>query len=571
MEGIPAVSCCGFVGDMKEVFTLSMTKDSIGHAWLMVFYDNDWYLYDPAFKENGVNDRDYISKRYFTTIIEGVSPYYDGIPYEYINNGMNFFCIDGRIMQYCKGVPSSEYYNMNSEQGIELNGKLYGAKSKFDDGNTHDGFEYVSNPSRKESMINDECYRDGFIKYGTSMVYALPNGILATRQFVKDEDKTYFCSFDGNLLEVECNNDNYITENGYILIHKGIDELRLIPAWYESEIEQGRYIWCESMNPDVAQIDDQFNIIPITEGFAQFFVCSRDDANPPSEGNYYYSGYIQVIITEDDYRTYDYIISNSGKNWIQDTDDFVTRCYSLALGREPDEIGFNDWKGFLSEGKMVGSTVVYDFIFSPEYLVQNKTDEEFVNDLYTMFLGRPADQGGYDSWCELINQGWSREDVFAGFANSTEFNGLCSGYGISAGFYTNKYSLEQVNNINLFVERLYKTCLSRLGDQGGQKDWVEGMLNGTYTGVECAINFIKSDEYTNLGLSNEQYVENLYVGFMGRTFDEAGKTAWLELLRSGAMTRDQVLEGFANSVEFEEICANYGIERGSYTATNVVE
>lgn len=252
-------------------------------------------------------------------------------------------------------------------------------------------------------------------------------------------------------------------------------------------------------------------------------------------------------------------------------DDFVTRCYQVSFGRKPDEGGFKYWKSQITDGKLVGSTVVYKFIFSEEYEKQKRTDKEYVNDLYTMFMGRPADKEGYEFWCAQIEAGKSREDVFAGFANSKEFYELCVGYGITSGYYTNDFAFDKVNNVNLFVERLYKTCLGRIGDQGGQKYWVEGLLKGELTGIACAANYIKSSEYEDLGLSNEKYVENLYIAFMGRTYDEAGKANWLGHLNKKTMTRDQVFEGFANSAEFQGICANYGIECGSYKATDIAD
>lgn len=247
-------------------------------------------------------------------------------------------------------------------------------------------------------------------------------------------------------------------------------------------------------------------------------------------------------------------------------DDFVTRCYRVAFQRTPDPGGFEFWKAKINDGKLVGSTVVYEFIFSKEYIAQSRTDKEFVNDLYTMFMGRVADQEGYNYWCGKINEGMSREEVFAGFANSVEFYEICYGYGITAGYYSNDYDIGQVNNINLFVERLYKTCLGRLGDREGQNYWVEGMLTGKLSGTDCAANYIKSAEYESLGLSDEQYVENLYTAFMGRESDEAGKNGWVGQLNTNALSRDQVFEGFANSPEFKGICSGYGIVSGEYHA-----
>lgn len=248
-------------------------------------------------------------------------------------------------------------------------------------------------------------------------------------------------------------------------------------------------------------------------------------------------------------------------------DDFVTRCYYVAFQRIPDPGGFEFWKEKITDGKLVGSTVVYEFIFSEEYTEQHRDDREFVNDLYTMFMGRPSDQAGYDFWCDRMAEGMTRKEVFAGFANSVEFYEICYDYGITAGYYSNDYDIGQVNNINLFVERLYKTCLGRLGDREGQNYWVEGMLTGKLSGIDCAANYIKSSEYETLGLSDEQYVENLYVAFMGRNSDEAGKNNWVGNLKNYSQNRDQVFEGFANSPEFKGICTGYGIVSGNYRAT----
>lgn len=250
-------------------------------------------------------------------------------------------------------------------------------------------------------------------------------------------------------------------------------------------------------------------------------------------------------------------------------DDFVERCYTVTLDRGSDPDGFADWKGQLLNGKAVGVHVAYGFLFSEEYTTKNKSNEDYVKDLYMLFMGREPDEAGFNDWVGQLNDGKSRVEVYAGFANSQEFYNICSDYGITAGRFVVGYDRYQVNNVNLFVERLYKTCLGRRGDKDGQRNWVEKLLKREITGVECARSFIQSSEYVNKGLTDDEYVENLYIAMMGRNSDAGGKANWVNGLSSGSKTRDEVFEGFANSSEFGTICANYKIEKGSYKAQNI--
>ena len=250
-------------------------------------------------------------------------------------------------------------------------------------------------------------------------------------------------------------------------------------------------------------------------------------------------------------------------------DDFVTRCYKVAFGREPDQDGFDYWKKQITDGKLDGASVVYQFIFSEEYLGQNTTDEQYVTDLYTMFMGRTPEQEGYDFWCGELAKGVSRQNIFAGFANSVEFFDLCNACGITAGYFTNEYPFWQVNDVNLFVERLYKVCLGRIGDKGGQEYWVNGLLKGELQGSACAANFIRSQEYRDKDLSEVEYIKNLYVAMMGREYDNDGLSYWLSRSENG-LSDDGILSGFVYSAEFNDICNDYGIVPGSIATEKVV-
>ena len=60
----------------------------------------------------------------------------------------------------------------------------------------------------------------------------------------------------------------------------------------------------------------------------------------------------------------------------------------------------------------------------------------------------------------------------------------------------------------------------------------------------------------------EEYINILYRAFLGREAEEAGLNYWKDMLQQG-VSRDAVLGGFIYSVEFSDICAEYGINAGS--------
>lgn len=113
---------------------------------------------------------------------------------------------------------------------------------------------------------------------------------------------------------------------------------------------------------------------------------------------------------------------------------FVSRCYREVLGRKADTGGLNTWcQKILSAAdkkQAAVHTAASGFFRSREYLNKNVSDEEYVRTLYRTFLGREADEGGYHYWLKKIQSGTSRDSVLTGFANSKEFAGIMAQYGI---------------------------------------------------------------------------------------------------------------------------------------------
>ncbi|MBR3595569.1 MAG: hypothetical protein IKL47_01120 [Clostridia bacterium] len=304
LAGVPAVFCAGTRGDMRDYIKLENRE--IDHGWVMVYYNNRWNLYDPLFEVFGTSDREFISRWYFIDFIEGVSPYYEGMNCEYVYYGDSIFYIDGRFIHCKNGMPASEYWGNAAEGGSSLNGSVpYFTKNRYQqspDG-SRDGFNYVTDPERKQQMINDECYSDGWITYGESLAYyTKTNGIIAGCTVKEFGGEKLFLPFGSMPLRLSGNADDYTLTWGaptYILGEKIVTPE---PLWVDSEIEKGRVITYESLNPDIATVSESGEITAVSEGYVSILIASRDSADDPG---CFYSGFIEIYIAEKE-KVYDY-------------------------------------------------------------------------------------------------------------------------------------------------------------------------------------------------------------------------------------------------------------------------
>ena len=109
---------------------------------------------------------------------------------------------------------------------------------------------------------------------------------------------------------------------------------------------------------------------------------------------------------------------------------FVTRCYRVALSRDPDKAGHADWVRWLKDGTVDATSCTSGFVFSKEMNNKSLSDEDFVKTLYRLFMDREGEAAGVAFWTNYLNGGHSREEVFHGFADSVEFARIKTNYGI---------------------------------------------------------------------------------------------------------------------------------------------
>lgn|GEM_PF-3311791 len=137
---------------------------------------------------------------------------------------------------------------------------------------------------------------------------------------------------------------------------------------------------------------------------------------------------------------------------------------------------------------------------------------------------------------------------------------------VSEEWYKEIIVRNSVTNISNFVTRYYQLCLSREPEPEGLEFWVNKLTTGQMTGANVAENFVFSTEFIASNVTDDAFLDIMYSTFFDRVADEGGKTYWLSTLNDG-MSRKFVLANFVNSNEFNVVCINYEINRGSIQLT----
>ena len=99
------------------------------------------------------------------------------------------------------------------------------------------------------------------------------------------------------------------------------------------------------------------------------------------------------------------------------------RLYQAAFDRVPDQLGLSFWIDVMDRGFSL-QDMAQAFVLSDEFTTAygaNLSDSQFVSQLYENVLGRAGDPAGVEFWNTVLSNGAaSRAQVLAGFSESTE-------------------------------------------------------------------------------------------------------------------------------------------------------
>ncbi|UCF93174.1 MAG: DUF4214 domain-containing protein [Desulfobacterales bacterium] len=238
-----------------------------------------------------------------------------------------------------------------------------------------------------------------------------------------------------------------------------------------------------------------------------------------------------------------------------ETMNLIARYYQDILDRDPEPEGAAAWseemeriiclnvdikEGFIALAKL--------FFNSREYELQDKTNAQYVTDLYQTFFNRAPDPAGSEYWIGRLDQGLSRNVLLNFFVYSDEFRLFM------ADILGSDPGRPECNLVN----DLYRGLQGRLPDTAGFAGWVDLMRTAMSTSEQAvrelarqiAQGFLQSAGYTLRGRTDVEFLEDLYNGILRRGAEKSEFDGWLELIQRG-MGRAEVLQDFTDSVEFQ--------------------
>ncbi len=219
-----------------------------------------------------------------------------------------------------------------------------------------------------------------------------------------------------------------------------------------------------------------------------------------------------------------------GSILVASSETFVRQQYLDFLDRDPESAGLSGWVNALDAG-LPRASLIERFMDSGEFFFKGK----FIAQIYLGLLTRDADFSGFRGWLEVLLTGVSHEQIVEWFLDSAEF--------------TNRFGSSLTNS--QFIERMYNNVLLRSTAPGELNFWVEQLTTGQLTRAQVALGILDSDEFQNLGASqNRVDISLLYFDMLRRDPDPGGFSGWVGVLNSG-VPLISVIDGFLNSTEYQ--------------------
>ena len=246
-------------------------------------------------------------------------------------------------------------------------------------------------------------------------------------------------------------------------------------------------------------------------------------------------------------------------------EEFIRELYKDMTGEDVPTTSLLAWSQNIMNDSGEAYRYAYEVAYLPKVLFERMDDEAYITRVYNAILDTHISKGRLEYYLQRFSEGLTRSDFVSLLINSKGFKLRVFKYGIKDVTFRRSKAQLAYDNDAKFILRLYEKAYKREAEYEGFEFWVLKFRNENTTYSELVEFFALSKEATEHSKSYGSYIKMLYRAIYDREADEDGFNYWKTFMDFG-VTRQEVLEGFLNSPEFDELCQRYGGNKGSYKA-----
>lgn len=285
--------------------------------------------------------------------------------------------------------------------------------------------------------------------------------------------------------------------------------------------------------------------------------------------------------------------SNSDSKFSQTTDDeksdsllkiFFKKIYLNYFKKTEEETNkllesemITTYINDIKSGKLTICDVIAK-IFTEDVIYDSKiSDEEFVKRVYGAFTYKNPTADEIKAYTSRIGSNtdnkMSRSEVIESVLLSEDFKNVCKELMIdekNIGKYTVVKANDEIDKDKAtgFINDIYK--ISNITITSDEKDKkVNNVINSKLSGSAIIKSIVESEEFKNLGLTDEEYVKTIGKICLDEDLSSDEVNKYAEQLISGT-NRNELLKTFINNNKFVTKCNKFGLEKGEYTASKIV-
>jgi RHS repeat-associated protein len=239
---------------------------------------------------------------------------------------------------------------------------------------------------------------------------------------------------------------------------------------------------------------------------------------------------------------------------------FVTNLYYGALRRDPTPQELQDASnqlaaaGAQSQSQLLGTAKQVARALFTQTSYENspyRSDPQYVADLYYAYMQRAADDNGLGWWVLQLGSK-TRSGVCDDFQNSIEFDVLVTTlYGAASS--DDERTDHFINNLYLGANGAFAPPAQLQQRRGQLNEAAAQGLDSVQSQAELIGREVFAPQVTDLSIPAQQFVTNLYEGFLQRGPDANGLSFWTGQAGTTAAARQSVLDAFATCGPFREL------------------